>query len=166
MARFEQDPLSEVLNLWSPITAENQALALNLDPMQKWVNQSRLAEGLEEVNIQVVNEIGVDINLVCEHEHMHSMLQFVSGFGPRKAKKFISKVKGLGKKMTTRSEIIKKELIGQEVYMSSIAFMKIRVPDEDLAPGMANNFHILDQTRIHHESYKLTVKVANDACQD
>ena len=33
LARFEQDPLTEVLNLWSPITAENQALALNLDPM-------------------------------------------------------------------------------------------------------------------------------------
>ncbi len=38
LARFEQDPLTEVLNLWSPITAENQALALNLDPMQKLVN--------------------------------------------------------------------------------------------------------------------------------
>lgn len=74
LARFEQDPLCEVLNLWSPITAENQALALNLDPMQKWVNQARLADGLEEVNIQVVNEIGIDINLVCEHEHMHCML--------------------------------------------------------------------------------------------
>ena len=49
-------------------------LALNLDPMQKYVNQNRLADGLEEVNIQVVNEIGIDINLVCEHEHMHSML--------------------------------------------------------------------------------------------
>ena len=38
LARFEQDPLAEILNLWSPITAENQALALNLDPMQKYVN--------------------------------------------------------------------------------------------------------------------------------
>lgn len=74
--------------------------------MQKWVNQARLAEGLEEVNIQVVNEIGVDINLVCEHDHMHCLLQFVSGFGPRKAKKFVQKMKVLGK-MKTRSEIIK-----------------------------------------------------------
>lgn len=38
LARFEQDPLCELLNLWSPIVAENQALALNLDPMQKYVN--------------------------------------------------------------------------------------------------------------------------------
>jgi transcriptional accessory protein Tex/SPT6 len=26
LARFEQDPLAEILNLWSPINAENQAL--------------------------------------------------------------------------------------------------------------------------------------------
>ena len=103
MARFEQDPLCEILNLWSPISAENQALVLNLDPMQKWVNQNRLADGLEEVNIQVVNQIGVDVNTMCEHDHMHAMLQFISGFGPRKAKRFISKVKTNGKKLTTRS---------------------------------------------------------------
>lgn len=65
--------------------------------MQKLVNQARLAEGLEEVAVAVVNEVGVDINLVCQHEHMHCLLQFVSGFGPRKAKKFISRVKGQGK---------------------------------------------------------------------
>ena len=96
LARFEQDPLCELLNLWSPITAENQALALNLDPMQKWVNQARLADGLEEINIQVVNDIGIDINLVQEHDHMHCLLQFISGFGPRKAKKFIQRMKALG----------------------------------------------------------------------
>ena len=103
--------MCEVLNLWSPITAENQTLALNLDPMQKLVNQARLADGLEEVNIQIVNEIGIDLNLLIDHEHMHSMLQFVSGLGPRKAKRMISKFKGLGKKLTTRGEIFKTSLL-------------------------------------------------------
>lgn len=74
LARFEQDPMVEILNLWSPIIAENQALMLQLDPMQKLVNQARLADGLEEVNIQVVNDIGVDFNLTVEHEHMHCVL--------------------------------------------------------------------------------------------
>jgi transcriptional accessory protein Tex/SPT6 len=74
LARFEQDPLVEILNLWSPITAENQALMLTLDPMQKLVNQAKLSDGLEEVNIQVVNEIGVDFNLIIEHEHTHCLL--------------------------------------------------------------------------------------------
>jgi len=79
-----------------------------------------------------VNEIGIDINLVCDHEHMHSLLQFISGFGPRKAKKFISKMKGMGTKLTTRSDILRSELLGQEIYISAVAFLRIRVPDEDL----------------------------------
>lgn len=107
LARYEQDPLAEILNLWSPITAENQALALNLDPMQKLVNQSKLAEGLEEINIQVVNDIGIDINMVVDHEHLHCLIPFLSGLGPRKAKEFISKIKSLGRKIWTRAEIFK-----------------------------------------------------------
>lgn len=112
LARFEQDPLAEVLNLWSPILAENQALALNLDPLQKLINQTRLADGLEQVNIQVVNDVGVDLNLLIEHEHLQSALQFVSGFGPRKAKRFLNQVKSIGKKLATRGEIYKQHLLG------------------------------------------------------
>ena len=35
LARFEQDPMNEVLNLWSPIIKENQALNLQLHSLQK-----------------------------------------------------------------------------------------------------------------------------------
>ena len=144
LARFEQDPLCEILNLWSPIVAENQALALNLDPMQKLVNQARLSDGLEEVNIQVVNEIGVDLNLLFDHEHMHSMLQFISGLGPRKAKRMISKFKGIGKKLATRGEIFKTKLLTQEVYFSANGFLKIRIPREDMPSGVNNTYDVLD----------------------
>ena len=33
LARFEQDPMNEILNLWSPIMSENQSLHLNLHPL-------------------------------------------------------------------------------------------------------------------------------------
>ena len=164
LARFEQDPMCEILNLWSPITAENQALALNLDPMQKLVNQARLADGLEEINIQVTNEIGIDLNLLIDYEHMHAMLQFVSGLGPRKAKRMISKFKSLGKKLTTRGEIFKTSLLTQEVYFSANGFLKIRIPKEDISSGINHTYDVLDQTRIHHESYRTTYMIAKDAC--
>jgi len=32
LARYEQDPMNELINLWSPIQSENQALHLNLHP--------------------------------------------------------------------------------------------------------------------------------------
>jgi len=66
--------MTEMLNLWSPIVAENQALALNLDPLQKLVNQAKLADALEECNIRVVNKVGVDLNLVIDHDHMHCVV--------------------------------------------------------------------------------------------
>jgi len=81
--------MNEVLNLWSPILKENQVLNLQLHPLQKQVNQVKLVESLEDINVQTVNEVGVDINLLVEHEHFHNQLQFLSGLGPRKALRYI-----------------------------------------------------------------------------
>jgi len=64
--------MNEILNLWSPILSENQALNINFHPLQKHINQSRLMDVLEEVNIQMLNSVGVDINLVIDHEHMYN----------------------------------------------------------------------------------------------
>ena len=40
LARYEQDPMNVILNLWSTIMNENQALNIDLHPMQKKVNQA------------------------------------------------------------------------------------------------------------------------------
>lgn len=48
---------------------------------------------LEEVNIRFLNTVGVDINILIDHEHMYSQLQFVSGLGPRKAQRMIQKLR-------------------------------------------------------------------------
>ena len=57
--------------------------------MQKHINKARLMDVLEEVNIQFLNNVGIDINLAIDHEHMHNQLQFLSGLGPRKAQRLI-----------------------------------------------------------------------------
>jgi len=124
--------MTEMLNLWSPIVAENQALALNLDPLQKLVNQAKLADALEESNIRVVNKVGVDLNLVLEHDHMHCVVQFLSGLGPRMAKRLLGRAKTLGKKLNTRGELLKNQLLGLKCYFSVVPFVLIRISDEDL----------------------------------
>jgi transcription elongation factor SPT6 len=53
------------------------------------LNQAKLADALEEVNVIQTNDIGVDLNLLVDHDHMHSTLQFISGLGPRKARRLI-----------------------------------------------------------------------------
>jgi transcription elongation factor SPT6 len=127
LARFEQDPMNEVLNLWSPILKENQVLNLQLHPLQKQVNQVKLVESLEDINVQTVNEVGVDINLLVEHEHFHNQLQFLSGLGPRKALRYIQNLKAR-KPIYNRDMIKKENILGDKCFGSSAGFTKVRVP--------------------------------------
>lgn len=63
---------------------------------------------------------------------MHCLLQFISGLGPRKAKKLIQKLKQLGRKVFARSEFLNNITLGKNVFISAIAFLKIKVPPEEL----------------------------------
>lgn len=66
--------------------------------------------------------------------------------------------------MTTRGELLKQELLPFKVYFSCNPFVLIRIPEEDFGRNQVQKFDILDQTRIHHEHYKLAMKIATDAC--
>jgi transcriptional accessory protein Tex/SPT6 len=81
--------MNEIFNLWSPIISENQALNLNLHPLQKHINKARLMDVLEEINIIMLNYVGVDINHVHKFDHCYNQLQFLSGLGPRKSQTLI-----------------------------------------------------------------------------
>jgi len=47
-----------------------------------------------------------------------------------------------------------------------VPFVLIRIADEDFGSNkqQAQKLDILDQTRIHHEHYRLAMKIATDAC--
>ena len=128
------------------------------------INQSKLQDALEDVSVICVNKVGIDLNLIINHEHMQVLLSFISGFGPRKAKKFIQMVKKNGGRITTRGQVFSDKFLGKFCFNSSIPFMKIRVPPEDITASITTD--VLDQTRIHIESYSLAIKVALDAYCD
>jgi transcriptional accessory protein Tex/SPT6 len=75
------------------------------------VNQAKLQEALEDVNVYCVNRVGVDLNLIVNHDHMQILLSFISGFGPRKAKKFIQTIKQFGGKVLTRGDVYRNKLL-------------------------------------------------------
>ena len=162
LARYEQDPMNEILNLWSPIMVENQALNINFHPLQKHINRARLMDVLEEVNIQMLNSVGVDINMVIDHEHMHNQLQFLSGLGPRKAQKLIQKLKSRGKAINSRMEVYEQKILDKKCFMSSIGFIKVRVPLEKrhADSNEMHNIEYLDQTRIHLRQYDKMKEIA------
>ncbi len=165
LARWEQDPMTEVLNLWHPIISENAALSLNLHQMQRAVPPAKLYEGLESIAVKCVNAVGIDLNLIVDHQHMHSLVQFVSGLGPRKAKMLIQKIRHNARKLRIRAELFSNHLLGQNVYMSASGFIRILQEDSgDKKSDLTGD--LLDQTRIHTESYNLAKKIAIDAIEE
>jgi transcriptional accessory protein Tex/SPT6 len=87
MARYERNPLVETLSLWSDNVQQNGIISMNLHPFQSFINQRKLKDALEFVAIEAVNLVGVDINeiLKLKEDTCRKVLQFVCGFGPRKA---------------------------------------------------------------------------------
>ena len=79
------------------------------------------------------------------------------------AKRLLSKTKSLGKKLQTRGELLRTQLISFKVYSSVVPFVLVRILEEDFN-NLPAKFDILDQTRIHHEHYKLAMRIATDAC--
>lgn len=90
-----------------------------------------------------MNAVGVDLNLLVDHDHMHILLSFVSGFGPRKAKNLIQDLKSKGKRIDIRKQLLIHHL-SKAVFASCIAFFKIRIPPEERTKDQQQSIDILD----------------------
>jgi len=117
-------------------------------------------DALEECNVKAVNNVGIDINLLVDHDHMHNQLQFLSGLGPRKAQRYIQKLKSLGKPLYNRNEIYENKILQRYCFVSSFAQTKVRVAPEKRPEDLQIN--ILDQTRIHYRHYDHVYKIVAD----
>jgi len=168
------DPLIEITGLCNP---QNELRFLPLHPQQKVVDKNVLNKQLERTFVNVVNSVGyawtwclscwklilhylfrVDINLIGLHPWMHSVLQFVSGLGPRKAQVLIKSTQLRGGKWADRASM--EEVLHKNIFRNAIASIRIRLPEDDLDSVRAE---VLDDTRIHPEDYNLARKIAKDA---
>ena len=159
LGRYWQSPLDEILQLWSPDINENFCLNIKLHPLQKYVNQKKLMEKMEFRAVKVVNRVGFDINRGFDFSHKRNTLMFVSGFGPKKAKSFISAINALGKPKTREEILEEKKLgIGKTLATSFINFIKIKtnINDKNI---FNDDYNLLDMTRIPLDSYKTAEKL-------
>ena len=163
LGRYQQDPLSEIINLWDFETSKNCVLSIPLHPLQKSVNNAKLCAGLEIVAIDVINTIGVDINRVIDHPHLINPLSFVSALGPRKAHYLANQLRKQGK-LGMRMELASKKLMGKNIFKNCIGFLKVKVDygDDDIE----HDHDVLDETRIHPEIYMFATKIAQEANED
>ncbi|KAG9413541.1 hypothetical protein AC1031_012771 [Aphanomyces cochlioides] len=161
LARYLRNPLSELSALWGADALQEpgrgrELLYLSIDPLQQMVNQEMLLRAYERVFIQVVNKVGIDINVAANYSHSSYALQFVSGLGPVKATALIDKIKVIGH-IEKRQDL--QRALDKIVYRNCAGVLRIR--ERDALKDAALN--PLDDTRIHPESYYMAVKMCGDA---
>ncbi len=132
IGRRLQDPLSELIKI--------DPKSIGVGEYQHDVNQKELSQALDYTVMKVVNEVGVNINTASAN-----VLSYISGL----TKAVITKIMSYksGHIIKSRDEL-KKAGLKDKAYEQAIGFL--RIPDGE---------NPLDRTRIHPESYDITMKI-------
>lgn len=149
LARRLQNPVLEYVGLGRDL------LAIRHHDLQHLVPEDTLYFYLERALISVVNDLGFDINAAIQSTYLANALQYVCGFGPRKAQSILKKIETTGE-LESRDALVLRKLTPANTFMNCASYLRIR--DIDGAD-------ILDDTRIHPQDYDLARKMAADALE-
>jgi transcription elongation factor SPT6 len=168
IARYAKDPLAELTYAWGVASDAGvfgtELLYINIHPMQQLLPKPLLLRHYERALCSVVSRVGVDVNTSCTFDHLHGLLGFVPGLGPRKAANLKQSLAQLGGSIGSRKALLEKRLMGPAVYNNAVAFLRIREV-EQLTDQFLNP---LDDTRLHPDVYIRNVwasKIAVDALE-
>ncbi|XP_044595292.1 transcription elongation factor SPT6-like [Cotesia glomerata] len=153
------DPLGEFAQLCN---ADQDLLCLRFHPLQDLLNKEELLTELYYQFVNRVNEVGVDVN--NESSYTGSLLQFISGLGPRKTQNMLKLLKHKHLVLNNRTELVHKLHFGPTVFINCAGFIKI---DGSIITNRSDVYQEpLDETRIHPKSYEWANKMAIDALED
>jgi transcription elongation factor SPT6 len=162
LARRLQDPLVEFCQLCSP---DEEISCLKLDPLQDKLSREEILETINIEFVNAVNRVGVDVNRALAHPHTSSMVQFIAGFGPRKAAGFLRTLKKLPAQcLESRTQLIMNCKFGAKVFINCAGFIKIDTNQLSDSPT-ETYIEVLDSTRVHPEAYEWARKMAVDALE-
>ena len=131
------DPLAELVKI--------DPKSLGIGQYQHDVNQKKLKLALDRTVINVVNNVGVNLNTASKY-----LLQYVSGIGPSLAEKIIQYRKKIGK-FSNRNQLLQIPGLGPKIFQQAAGFLRIK-----------NGDNPLDATAIHPETYYIVEKIASD----
>ncbi|KDN45969.1 hypothetical protein K437DRAFT_246825 [Tilletiaria anomala UBC 951] len=160
LARYVQSPLQEFAALGEDLTA------INLNEHQRLVPKDMLQAHLQTALVTAVNEVGVRVNKALSDSYYQHLLQYVAGFGPRKAAGFIRNVNAtMDGRVINRVSLMQNDVIGARVWTNSASFLRIEQIEDSADPeeSVIGQPDILDTTRIHPEDYDYPRKMAADA---
>ena len=163
LARRLLDPLAEFAQLCNK---DDEILCLKYHPMQDQLTKEELLEALYVEFINRTNEVGVDINRAFKYPHTSNLVQFVCGFGPRKAQalmKILKILKQNNQMLENRTQLVTVCHLGPKMLINCSGFIKIDT--NSLGDGTESFVDVLDGSRVHPETYEWARKMAIDALE-
>ena len=137
IGRRLMDPLAELVKI--------DPKSIGVGQYQHDVNQSRLAESLQQTVESVVNRVGVDVNTASKH-----ILTYISGLGPTLAQNIVNYRQEHGA-FPNRKALLKVPKMGAKTYEQAAGFLRV-----------TNSDNVLDNSAVHPESYPIVERMAKD----
>ncbi|KEH90898.1 MULTISPECIES: Tex family protein [Clostridium] len=131
IGRRLQDPMAELVKI--------DPKSIGVGQYQHDVAPKRLDESLSGVVEDVVNSVGVDLNIATP-----SLLSYISGVNSTIAKNIVEYREENGK-FKNRKELLKVKRLGPKAFEQCAGFLRVTESNE-----------VLDNTAVHPESYKAT----------
>ncbi|GKE68079.1 transcription elongation factor SPT6, partial [Tanacetum coccineum] len=104
------------------------------------------------------NPLAMAATLSISHGWLFAPLQFISGLGPRKASS-LQRSLVRASSIYTRKDLLSRSL-GKKVFVNAVGFLRVRRSGN--AASSSQFIDLLDDTRIHPESYGLAQELAKD----
>ncbi|XP_024981876.1 transcription elongation factor SPT6 homolog [Cynara cardunculus var. scolymus] len=155
LGRYLQNPLAMAATLCG---SGKEILSWKLSPLQSFITSDEKYGMVEQVMVDVTNQVGLDVNLAVNHEWLFAPLQFISGLGPMKAASLQRSLVRAGC-IYSRKDLLNHGL-GRRVFINAVGFLRVRGSGN--ATSSSQFIDLLDDTRIHPESYSLAQELAKD----
>ncbi|GJR37279.1 transcription elongation factor SPT6 [Tanacetum coccineum] len=155
LGRYLQNPLAMAATLCGP---SREILSWKLSPLESFLTPDEKYGMVEQVMVDATNQVGLDVNLAISHEWLFAPLQFISGLGPRKAAS-LQRSLVRASSIYTRKDLLSHSL-GKKVFVNAVGFLRVRRSGN--AASSSQFIDLLDDTRIHPESYGLAQELAKD----
>ncbi|CAI9117820.1 OLC1v1019305C1 [Oldenlandia corymbosa var. corymbosa] len=156
LGRYIQNPLAMVATLCGP---GREILSWKLGPLDSYLTPDEKYAIVEQVMVDVTNQVGLDVNFAASHEWLFAPMQFISGLGPRKAASLQRSLVRVGA-ISSRKDLLTAQWLGRKVFVNAAGFLRVRCSGN--ATTNDNFIDLLDDTRIHPESYGLAEELAKD----
>ncbi|BFZ57446.1 Transcription elongation factor spt6 [Savitreella phatthalungensis] len=163
LAHYVQSPLHEYVAL-----ERDSLMAIKFHPQQALITADKLWMALESAIVDMVNLVGVDINRAQESLYERNLLQYVSGLGPRKADRMLTRISHQGGYLRCRTDMASLKYATRNVFVNCASFLRIpfdRTSFTEATQEERKFMEILDETRVHPEDYELANKMAADAVE-